>query len=108
MCRLAGFNPDIAHQVPTTEAVVGIVACGEGVAILPSSAERLRMKGVSFRPLDMRRIPDYLRDVRFGLAWCKDSASATALRFVELVAKSSNYPSASPNGWQTQNVSSRR
>jgi DNA-binding transcriptional LysR family regulator len=86
MCRLAGFNPDISHQVPTTEAVVGIVACGEGVAVLPASAERLRMKGVSFRPLNARRMPDHLQEVRFGLAWCKDSAPATARRFVDLLS----------------------
>lgn len=90
MCRLAGFNPDISHQVPTTEAVVGIVACGEGVAILPASAERLRMRGVAFRPLSTRRMPDQLKEVRFGLAWCKDSAPATALRFVDLVTGPDN------------------
>lgn len=83
LCRLADFTPDIAHLVPTTEAIVGIVACGEGVAILPASAERLRMKGVSFRPLNARQLPEHLTKVCFGLAWCKDGAPATALQFVE-------------------------
>lgn len=86
LCRLSGFNPEIVHQVPTTEAVVGIVACGEGVAVLPASAERLRMKGVFFRPLSAKRLPDHLAQVRFGLAWCKEGATATALQFVERVA----------------------
>ncbi|MBN8485607.1 MAG: LysR family transcriptional regulator [Sphingomonadales bacterium] len=86
LCRLSGFNPEITHQVPTTEAVVGIVACGEGVAVLPASAERLRMKGVFFRPLNAKRIPEHLSQVRFGLAWCKEGAPATALQFVERVA----------------------
>lgn len=85
LCRLAGFNPEIAYQVPTTEAVVGIVACGEGVAILPAPAERLRMTGVSFRPLSTHQLPEHLREVRYGLAWCKDSAPPTALQFVERV-----------------------
>lgn len=86
LCRLSGFNPEITYQVPTTEAVVGIVACGEGVAVLPASAERLRMKGVFFRPLNAKRIPEHLSQVRFGLAWCKEGAPATALQFVERVA----------------------
>lgn len=86
LCRLAGFNPDINHQVQTTEAAVGIVACGEGVAILPASAERLRMKGVSFRPLNSKGIPQRLSEVHFGLAWCKENPSATTLRFVEHVS----------------------
>ncbi|WP_235979220.1 LysR family transcriptional regulator [Croceibacterium atlanticum] len=93
LCRLAKFNPEIRHQVATTEAVVGIVACGEGVAILPASAERLRMEGVAFRPLETGGMPDHLREVRFGLAWCKDTPSATALRFISRMTKpSANRP----------------
>lgn len=88
LCRLAGFDPAIAHQAPTTEAVVGIVACGEGVALVPASAERLRMRGVSFRPLDAQGTPEHLREVRFGLAWCKEGVPATATRFVELATES--------------------
>lgn len=89
LCRLAGFSPDIAHQAPTTEAVVGIVACGEGVALLPAPAERLRMRSVAFRPLDIKGTPIHLRKVRFGLAWCREGASATAQRFIDLVTGSS-------------------
>lgn len=89
LCRLAGFAPEIVHQVATTEAVVGIVACGEGVALVPASAERLRMKGVAFRPLDCGGTPEYLCEVRFGLAWCKDAPSATALRFIDQVTRAS-------------------
>lgn len=85
LCRLAGFSPEIVHQVPTTEAVVGIVACGEGVALLPASAERLRMKGVSFRPLDVEGTPKHLREVRFGLAWPKNAAAATARQFIDQI-----------------------
>ena len=82
LCRLAGFDPDIAHEAPTTEAVVAIVACGEGVAIVPASAERLRMRGVSFRPLDVRGIPAHLGSVSFGLAWHRQFASSTVTQFV--------------------------
>ncbi|KRB78864.1 hypothetical protein ASE00_21035 [Sphingomonas sp. Root710] len=89
LCRLAGFDPDIAHEAPTTEAVVGIVACGEGVAIVPASAERLRMRGVSFRPLDVRGIPEHLGSVSFGLAWHRQYASSTTNEFVAQAALAS-------------------
>lgn len=84
LCRLAGFAPDIAHEAPTTEAVVGIVACGEGVAIIPSSAERLRMRGVFFRPLAVSRDEAQFGSVRFALAWRKANNSATVGKFLEL------------------------
>lgn len=82
LCRLHGFDPDIAHEAPTTEAVVGIVACGEGVAIVPASAERLRMRGVSFRALVADGMPDSLTSVEFALAWHRDRPSSAALEFV--------------------------
>lgn len=83
LCRLANFDPVIAHEAATTEAVIGIVACGEGVALVPASAERLRMRGVAFRPLDMSGVPPHLGMVEFGLAWLKGKASPTAQIFVE-------------------------
>lgn len=85
LCRLAGFDPTITHEAPTTEAVIGIVACGEGVAIVPASAERLRMRGVAFRPLQPPPQAPGLADVRFGLAWRHKQASATTMQFVETV-----------------------
>ncbi len=86
LCRLAGYDPRIEHWALTTEAVIGIVACGEGVAIVPASAERLRMRGVSFRPLTSGDASSDLLNVRFALAWRKEGAPATAARFVELAA----------------------
>lgn len=81
-CRIAGFEPMIAHEASSTEAVVGIVACGEGVAIVPASAERLHMHGVCFRPLSAANPPQPFESVTFGLAWNKLSASPVALEFV--------------------------
>ncbi len=86
LCSLANFAPNIVHLAPTTEAVVGIVACGEGVAILPASAERLRMRGVAFRPLDVVSAPANLGVVRFGLAWRRDFDTAILRRFLEHAA----------------------
>jgi DNA-binding transcriptional LysR family regulator len=82
LCRLAGFAPNIAHQVPTTEAVIGIVACGEGIAVVPASAERLRMRGVAFRPLDAGHAPEHLTTVRFALAWRSKTPSAPTAKFI--------------------------
>ncbi|KRB82319.1 hypothetical protein ASE00_09560 [Sphingomonas sp. Root710] len=81
-CRIAGFEPMIAHEALSTEAVVGIVACGEGVALVPASAERLHMHGVCFRPLSVSTPPQPFESVTFGLAWNKQKVSSVALEFV--------------------------
>lgn len=86
-CRIAGFEPMIAHEAPSTEAVVGIVACGEGVALVPASAERLRMHGVRFRPLRVSTPPQPFESVTFGLAWNKLTVSSVALEFVSYAGK---------------------
>ena len=83
LCRLADFEPVIAYEAASTEAVVGIVACGEGVAIVPASAERLRMRGVSFRPLDVSAVSAGLGWVEFALAWRNVDTPATATEFVQ-------------------------
>lgn len=83
LCRLADFKPNIAQEGHSTEAVVGIVACGQGVAILPESAYRLQMRGVDFRALDVRDVPPQLATVTFGYAWRKQSPSAVTLEFIE-------------------------
>lgn len=82
LCRIAGFEPAIAHEAATTEAVIGIVGCGEGVALVPASAERLRMRGVSFRSLETKEAPTRLTTVEFALAWSKNAVTSTTLEFV--------------------------
>ena len=82
LCRLAGFEPTIAHEAPSTEAVIGIVACGEGVAIVPASAERLRMHRVSYRPLRVAETPRSFEAVTFGLAWTRHASSSLVAEFV--------------------------
>lgn len=85
LCRLADFDPDVAYEAPTTEAVIGIVACGEGVAIVPASARRLRMRGVAFRQLAVATHAASLTTVRFALAWRKDMISAPTLQLLDLI-----------------------
>lgn len=83
LCHLAGFAPVIAHEATTTEAVVGIVACGEGVAVVPSSAARLHMHGVTFR--ELTGAPGRKRPmVEFALAWHRDRRSQVTEEFVRV------------------------
>ena len=51
-CHKAGFNPNFAHQGPSIESQIGIVACGLGVALVPSQIRNWRIPGVVYRELD--------------------------------------------------------
>ncbi|WP_456742218.1 LysR substrate-binding domain-containing protein [Bradyrhizobium sp. USDA 4469] len=86
LCASAGFAPNIVHEAATTEAIVGIVACGQGVAIVPEAAQRLMMDGVAFRyPRFPDSAPSSLTTVEFALAWRRDSPSPVARQFVAMV-----------------------
>lgn len=82
LCRLAGFDPRIVHEAGTTEAVIGIVACGEGMSLVPAAARHLQMRGVAYRRLARDGVPQHLIQVEFALAWRRDNPSPITLEFV--------------------------
>ena len=50
-CRTAGFAPKITQHARQMQTVIGLVSCGMGVALVPSSVRQLRRAGVRYRPL---------------------------------------------------------
>ncbi|MFL6660229.1 MAG: LysR family transcriptional regulator [Massilia sp.] len=51
LCRAAGFVPRIGQVAGEASTLIGLVAAGCGVSLLPSSFDRIRMDGVCYRPL---------------------------------------------------------
>jgi DNA-binding transcriptional LysR family regulator len=51
LCRAAGFAPHIAQEAGEASTIIGLVAAGCGISLLPSSFDRIRMQGVVYRPL---------------------------------------------------------
>lgn len=51
LCRDAGFSPNVAQEAIATPTMMGLVAAGIGISILPASLERLSFEGLRFRPL---------------------------------------------------------
>lgn len=78
-CRSAGFVPDAPHGADHLRLILGLVANGCGLSIVPYSARTASVHGVVFRPLEGE-------DARLetALAWRQD-ASATVLEFVDVV-----------------------
>ncbi len=54
LCRAAGFEPTIRHEVDETSTLATLVAGGLGVAVVPEPVAALRLDGVIYRPLTDR------------------------------------------------------
>jgi DNA-binding transcriptional LysR family regulator len=77
-CLQQGFTPRVAQEASQTHAVVGLVSAGIGVALVPASAEAIRLRGVEFRPLAEKSPP-----VGTCLAWRSDDTSPVLRAFAE-------------------------
>ncbi|MDX8481313.1 LysR family transcriptional regulator [Mesorhizobium sp. VK24D] len=65
-CAEAGFHPDIRYEVTQLSAMLGLVETGVGRAFVQTSATRMQVPGVEFRPL-----PWWTDTVDYWLAWRK-------------------------------------
>lgn len=77
-CLQQGFSPRVAQEASQTHAVVGLVSAGIGVALVPASAQEIRLRGVEFRPLAEKSPP-----VGTCLAWRRDETSPVLRAFAE-------------------------
>jgi DNA-binding transcriptional LysR family regulator len=76
-CREAGFVPHAVHEVDQLNMVLGLVAAGEGVALVPEGARRTYQDGVVYRPL--RPAPSKLET---AITWRRGDPSATLAAFI--------------------------
>lgn len=51
LCRAAGFVPQVAQEAGEASTIIGLVAAGCGVSVLPRAFERIAMDGVCYRPI---------------------------------------------------------
>jgi len=52
LCRAAGFAPQIAMEAGEASTIIGLVAAGCGVTVLPDAFNNIHMEGVVYRRLD--------------------------------------------------------
>lgn len=66
-CRKAGFAPDVKQEAIQMDTIVNLVACGIGVALVPSSLASTGRQGVSFLKLSGAGTPiGYARAMAYG------------------------------------------
>jgi DNA-binding transcriptional LysR family regulator len=77
-CLQQGFSPNVAQEASQSHAVVGLVSAGIGVALVPASAQAIRLRGVEFR-----RLAERSPAVGTAMAWRRDDASPVLEAFVK-------------------------
>ncbi|WP_449430751.1 LysR substrate-binding domain-containing protein [Pseudomonas putida] len=80
LARQAGFNPHFAQEAGEVLTIIGLVAAGLGVSVLPASFQRMRIEGVVYRTL--------LDDGAMSAVWLverEQGGSAMAKAFTELL-----------------------
>jgi DNA-binding transcriptional LysR family regulator len=86
-CRAAGFAPRaVQKDVWLIQTIVGLVAGGIGVALVPAAAEQAGRAGVAYLRL-RRPVPH----VRLGAVWRRDGLSPTGARFRDVVTAAASY-----------------
>jgi DNA-binding transcriptional LysR family regulator len=75
-----GAFPKVAQHAVHLQTIVGLVASGVGIAILPASAERVSREGVVYRALDAPDATSWM-----GLAWVEGDESKLLETFVRTV-----------------------
>jgi DNA-binding transcriptional LysR family regulator len=79
-CRAAGFSPSVVQEAAQMHTLVGLVAAGVGVALVPGSIVRLRRPGVVYRP-----VRDLMVDMGMWVVWKLGEESPVQASFLSIV-----------------------
>jgi DNA-binding transcriptional LysR family regulator len=83
LCNQAGFSPIIVQEATELHTILGLVAVGIGVSLLPASMRLLRSQGIVYRAL-----PQTGTQVSTALAWRQDSRSSVVSTFLDVARQS--------------------
>ncbi len=87
-CQQAGFLPKVAQEAVQMQTIVGLVAAGLGIAIVPASMQNFHRSGVIYRPLQ-EQIPK----TGLYLAWRQHDSSPVISAFLSLARKTAQWES---------------
>lgn len=81
ICRQAGFTPKAGQkEVGLMQTIVGLVAGGIGVALVPASLQNLKRTGVAYK-----EVKDLKPTVDMGVIWRRDDGSPVLSSFLKVV-----------------------
>lgn len=82
LCQQAGFRPKVAQEAVQMHTIIGLVAAGLGVAIVPASLQNFHRSGVTYRPLQ-----EQISNTGLYLTWRQHDSSPVISAFLDLVRK---------------------
>ena len=82
LCADHGFGPIVVQEAREAPTLIGLVAAGLGVTILPDSLRRIQIEGVVFRPLASAQAASTIL-----LAHRRDETAGAVRAFVKLAAE---------------------
>ena len=85
MCTEAGFAPVVRQETRHIHAIVALVGTGMGVALLPASAEFIRMDGIAIRRLKQTKRGGGMRRAHTVLATIEGNANPAIRHFLDFV-----------------------
>jgi DNA-binding transcriptional LysR family regulator len=81
LCARAGFSPRVVQEALQVHAIIGLVATGLGVALVPWSMCTLRRSDVVYKRLE----PPVTATVETGVVWRTGDESPVITRFLNVV-----------------------
>jgi DNA-binding transcriptional LysR family regulator len=77
-CARAGFSPNVVQEASEAVTVLGLVAAGIGISLLPVSVTDVQAKGVVYHPLRTRTAT-----IQLAMAWLREGASPLVHAFLD-------------------------
>jgi DNA-binding transcriptional LysR family regulator len=81
-CRNAGFSPIVRQDVKEIQTVVGLVAAGLGISIVPKSTENLHARDVAYIT-----IAEGAPRAEMSIAWRTDDHSTMVKQFLDTATR---------------------
>jgi DNA-binding transcriptional LysR family regulator len=81
LCQKEGFSPNIVLEASQYHTVIGLVAAGLGIAVVPASMQRSRFEGVVFRALSGGT------ETILDMAWVTGNQSLILQNFIHVARK---------------------
>lgn len=85
LCGLAGFRPRLSQEASEAPTILGLVAAGLGVSILPASLQAITTPDVTWHELSVRR--GTLDSVVYLIHHARTGATALRDRFIDIVER---------------------
>lgn len=80
ICYQAGFSPRVIQETNEMQIMLGFIAAGLGIALLPASVKHFQRPGVVYRSLQPSS-----PNVELAMAWRRDDSSPVLQTFLEVV-----------------------